>query len=477
MPAYNIRYPPCYCGAYRNGATASDGLYCQQEDFTVGWYCSPPKVNDKQPCPSNMEHCTALVPPPLPPHPPPSPPPTPLRSPPPPKGQVGQWLGQDRKPPPPTPSPPTTSPPAPPAPAPSIFPRPPPALGVALAPDPPPAPAWPPAAPPVPPAPLAPGLLSRFRDHGHLPVRSVAIAAAVLAVAVLALALGSRRRRASVKPQRGGGRRGGKKARASKRGSGGGGGGTTLEVRYEWHGQRGRFVVDLDDAGSTKALLRLLSQHVSADMGEQVRLAEMRVEAELADGGEPFEVDTWTTIDELRGAAALEVFSRDDDGDGDEDAMEAAAADEEAAAVATEEEDDGDEYVEDDSWTSIGAPPARKVKNGRRHAPSPPPPRERTVEEAVEEAVAAAAAVMAARAAEQEAATALVPAPLVPIDLEEDDADARSHALMLNRREVQAEYEEEEPSRSWKLVTSQPGAAGKGYAKHKKAEKRVLAFD
>jgi hypothetical protein len=117
------------------------------------------------------------------------------------------------------------------------------------------------------------------------------------------------------------------------------------------------------------------------------------------------------------------------------------------------------------------------VKNGRRHAPSPPPPRERTVEEAVEEAVAAAAAVMAARAAEQEAATALVPAPLVPIDLEEDDADARSHALMLNRREVQAEYEEEEPSRSWKLVTSQPGAAGKGYAKHKKAEKRVLAFD
>ena len=43
------------------------------------------------------------------------------------QGQVGQWLGQDRKPPPPTPSPPTTSPPAPPAPAPSIFPRPPPA--------------------------------------------------------------------------------------------------------------------------------------------------------------------------------------------------------------------------------------------------------------------------------------------------------------------------------------------------------------
>ena len=57
-----------------------------------------------------------------------------------------------------------------------------------------------------------------------------------------------------------------------------------------------------------------------------------------------------------------------------------------------------------------------------------------------------------------------MPAPLVPIDLEEDDADARSHALMLNRREVQAEYEEEEPSRSWKLVTSQPGAAGKGTA-------------
>ena len=74
---------------------------------------------------------------------------------------------------------------------------------------------------------------------------------------------------------------------------------------------------------------------------------------------------------------------------------------------------------------------------------------------------------------------------VVPRRVDERAGEVEVHLRVLGearrgdpvRREVQAEYEEEEPSRSWKLVTSQPGAAGEGYAKHTKAEKRVLAFD